>query len=238
MADSGIAWRLVAVTRGPVRWFPGRDSLPPSARRGMLVRSLPDASYPVNYLAHALLSQPDDAALLGNLAGDHVKGPLGGQPLHPRVAAGVRRHRRVDALTDAQPAYRRALARFPAGQRRFAGVALDIVFDHFLCGHWARFSAVPLAAFRGEVYRVIHAHPHWLPPGFAAFAPAWAEARWLEACETLDGVDAVLARLAARRRRPLPRRPLMATLREEQGVLEAAFLDVFPAVRAALPEAD
>ena len=192
----------------------------------------------MNYLAHALLAQPDPGALIGNLAGDHVKGPLAGQALHPRVAAGVRRHRRVDALTDAHAAYGEALGVFPAGERRFAGVALDIAFDYFLCRHWSRFAVQPLEPFRQSVYRVIHDYRPWLPSGFAQLGPAWADAQWLRAYETLDGVAAVLARLAERRRRPLPVTALMGTVTTEEALLEACFLSVFADVRATITAAE
>ena len=198
----------------------------------------PESPAAVNYLAHALLAQPDPGALIGNLAGDHVKGPLASQALHPRVAAGVRRHRRVDALTDAHPAYGASLVRFPRGERRYAGIALDIAFDYFLVRHWARFSAQPLEPFRQHVYRVIHRYPHWLPPAFATLGPAWADAQWLRAYETLDGVAAVLERLAARRRRPLPVTALLQTVAQEEAPLEAAFLRVFGDVRATLEAED
>jgi len=188
----------------------------------------------MNYLAHALLAQPDPGALLGNLAGDHVKGRLETQDLHPRVAAGVRRHRQVDVLTDAHPAYGAALALFPTGERRFAGVVLDIAFDYFLGRHWQRFAALPLEPFRQEVYRVIRVYRRWLPPGFATLGPAWADAEWLRAYETLDGVAAVLERLAERRRRPLPVRALVDTVARQEATLEASFLEVFAEVQAAV----
>jgi len=188
----------------------------------------------VNYLAHALLAQPDPGALIGNVAGDHVKGPLAGQALHPRVAAGVRRHRRVDALTDTHDAYGEALVVFPAGERRFAGVALDIAFDYFLCRHWSRFAAEPLEPFRQAVYRVIRDYRPWLPAGFASLGPAWADAQWLRTYETLEGVAAVLERLAERRRRPLPVAALVDTVAREEARLEACFLAVFADVQAAV----
>jgi acyl carrier protein phosphodiesterase len=189
----------------------------------------------VNDLAHALLSQPDPSALIGNVTGDYVKGPLHAQALHPRVLAGVRRHRRVDALTDAHPAYRRALARFPTGERRFAGIALDLAFDYFLISNWSNFTAVPFRAFRQRVYRSLGAYPERLPPRFAGMARRWVDADWLCACASLDGVSAVLMRLAVRRGRPMPVAALMGTLYCEQEELEADFLQVFSDVAASLP---
>ena len=192
----------------------------------------------MNYLAHALLAQPDPGALIGNLAGDHVKGPLETQDLHPRVAAGIRRHRRVDALTDAHPAYREARAIFPAGERRFAGIAVDVVFDYFLVRHWDHFALRPLEPFRQHVYRTIHVYRQWLPRGFATLAPVWATAEWLRAYETLEGVAAVLVRLAERRQRPLPVQALVATVKRAEELLDERFLTVFGDVQSALAAGD
>lgn len=54
----------------------------------------------MNYLAHALLAEPYSLSIIGNIAGDLVKGPLHQHRLHPRVAQGVRRHRSVDAVVE------------------------------------------------------------------------------------------------------------------------------------------
>lgn len=188
----------------------------------------------VNYLAHALLSQRDPGALIGNLAGDHVKGPLDLHSLHPRVAAGVLRHRRVDVITDSHPVYRSAITNFPAGERRFASIALDIAFDRYLVRHWHRVCSDPIRVFRQRVYRVIREYPGLLPPAFAIVAPRWADADWLSAYDTLDGVRAVLEHIALKRLQSLPAGALIETLTREESTLEAAFLRVFTDVRSQL----
>ncbi len=96
----------------------------------------------MNYLAHALLAEPHRYSIIGNIAGDLVKGRLDDHPLHPRVADGVRRHRRVDALTDAHPAYRSSVAAFSPKYRRVAPIVLDVLFDHFLFTAWGRVTGI------------------------------------------------------------------------------------------------
>lgn len=182
----------------------------------------------MNYLAHALLSQPDEAALIGNIAGDHVKGRLEGRELHQGVLSGLRRHRAVDALSDRHPAAQAPRALFPQGQRRYAGILLDVYFDHLLTRHWSQFSAWSLPEFQAHVYRVITAQRDWLPDGFARVGPAWADAGWLSAYESIDGVVAVLERMATRRQSAQPLRQLLDPLLANEAQVEKAFLKLFP----------
>jgi acyl carrier protein phosphodiesterase len=182
----------------------------------------------VNYLAHALLSQSDEPALIGNIAGDHVKGRLEGRALHPGVLRGLRRHRAVDALSDRHPATEAPRALFPQGQRRFAGILLDVLFDHLLTRHWSRFSREPLAQFQARVYRVIEARASLLPDGFQRIGPGWARARWLTAYESIDGVAAVIDRMAARRDSARALQHLLDRALTQEAVIEEAFLRLFP----------
>ncbi|WP_104204175.1 ACP phosphodiesterase [Billgrantia saliphila] len=86
----------------------------------------------MNFLAHAWLARGgNDEFLYGNLIADGVKGSdltaWSGD-----VAAGIRHHRRVDAYVDAHPIVSEARRRAPRAQRRYAGIALDLVWDHFV----------------------------------------------------------------------------------------------------------
>ena len=190
----------------------------------------------MNYLAHALLSQHGSRALLGNIAGDHVKGPLDAQGLHPQLLAGVRRHRAVDVLSDGHAASCALRALFPNGERRFAGLLRDVLFDHLLTQHWGRFCSTPPAAFRAEVYAAIEAHADCLPPGFAALAPRWVAVDWLGAYARFDGTVAVLERLSARARRPLPLPAMLDTAECHWSALQDGFLALFTDLAAAFAD--
>lgn len=185
----------------------------------------------MNYLAHALLAEPYSLSLIGNIAGDLVKGPLARQGLHPRVAHGLRRHRRVDVLTDAHAVYRGLKELFPQGQRRYAGIVLDVLFDHYLTRHWHRFSAWDRYAFTDGVYSALSAQPHMLPAPLADVAPRWVAADWLRVYESLDGVEGVLARLSRRLRKPADLTGLLDLAVREDARFEAGFLVVFSDVQ-------
>ncbi|TEL14247.1 DUF479 domain-containing protein [Pseudomonas aeruginosa] len=85
----------------------------------------------MNYLAHLHLGGPQPAQLLGSLYGDFVKGRLQGQ-WPDEIERAIQLHRRIDAFTDSHPLVHAAKRRFPLERRRFAGVLLDVFFDHCL----------------------------------------------------------------------------------------------------------
>ncbi|SEM20827.1 ACP phosphodiesterase [Halomonas caseinilytica] len=86
----------------------------------------------MNFLAHGWLARGgSDDFLYGNLIADGVKG-VELDAWGEEVAGGIRHHRRVDAYVDAHPVVREARARAPSPQRRYAGIALDLLWDHFL----------------------------------------------------------------------------------------------------------
>lgn len=188
----------------------------------------------MNYLAHALLAEPHPYSIAGNIAGDLVKGPLTEHDLHPRIADGLRRHRRVDALTDSHPRYRALRALFPDAQRRLAPIVLDVLFDHFLTQHWSAFSDWPRDAFIDGVYRVLCSSGVPLPKELAAVAPRWVAADWLRVYESRDGVAAVIDRLARRASRPLPLPQVLQSAWHREDELHIAFFDVFHDVRSQL----
>jgi len=104
----------------------------------------------MNHLAHTWLARHHDDAIVAALLSDFVKGE--GDAVYPAaVRAELRLHRRVDAWTDAHPVVRVAVARFAPARRRFAGIALDVFFDHALALAWPRFEPQPLGAFGTRV---------------------------------------------------------------------------------------
>lgn len=105
----------------------------------------------MNYLAHAVLAKPNQYSLVGNLLGDFCKG-VNIHNLHPMVLAGLKNHRATDRFTDNHPIITAAKAQFSAQRRRFAAVALDVLFDHFLIRHWQQFYPEPFNDYKATLY--------------------------------------------------------------------------------------
>lgn len=154
----------------------------------------------MNYLAHLHLGGPRPGQLLGSLYGDFVKGPLAGR-FAAEVEAAILLHRRIDAFTDRHPLVRAACARFPVERRRYAGILLDLFFDHCLARHWDDYADEPLTGFSALVYRVLDAEPQ-LPGRLAQIAPRMAAQDWLGSYREFAVLERVLLNMQRRLSRP------------------------------------
>ena len=184
----------------------------------------------MNFLAHAYLAGPAPADRLGGMLGDFVKGPLpAGLP--EEVAAGVALHRRIDSFADAHPAFRASRARVSAERRRYAGVMVDLFYDHFLARHWHEFSVEPLEDFTTGTYALLARHAVLLPPRLAQIFPYMRREDWLGSYRALSSVGEALDNMS-RHRLTRPNRLAGAGLE-----LEEAYEGFERDFRAFLPDA-
>lgn len=155
----------------------------------------------MNFLAHLWIADRVALPLAGGVLGDVVRGPVDGR-FPAALAASIRLHRRIDTVTDAHPAVTELIQRFEPGPRRYAGVLLDMLFDHALARQWKDFSAEPLAAFcRRGARDVAAAGEHFTAAG--GHAPvAWLFERLLRSYESPHGMDRAIRRTASRLRKP------------------------------------
>jgi acyl carrier protein phosphodiesterase len=154
----------------------------------------------VNYLAHLYLSPPQEDAWLGSLLGDFVKGPLGERYRGP-VAAAIVLHRQLDTYTDAHAAVRRSKARISAARRRYAGIMIDMFYDHFLARSWAEFHHEPLEAFTTRVYALLERRHAELPERLRFVAPRMAARDWLGSYARATNIQRALDGISTRLRR-------------------------------------
>jgi acyl carrier protein phosphodiesterase len=182
----------------------------------------------MNFLAHALLAGSRPADRLGGILGDFVKGPLpAGLP--PDVAAGVALHRRIDSYADRHPAFRRSRSRVSPARRRYAGIMVDLFYDHFLARHWERYHPQALANFAAEIYELLGAHAALLPPRLAQILPLMRGQDWLASYRWADQVAGALDRMAVRRfTRPNGLAGAGADLGAAYAGFEADFAEFFP----------
>jgi acyl carrier protein phosphodiesterase len=152
----------------------------------------------VNFLAHLYLSPETPEGRLGSFLGDHVKGPLERADYPPAVLAAVRLHRAVDMFTDTHPAVRESKARISPARRRYAGILVDIFYDHFLAADWSRHHPMPLGEYVRSVYRDVGSPAFALPPRLAAMLPRLIEHDWLTAYRHTDGIAQTLEAMARR----------------------------------------
>lgn len=154
----------------------------------------------MNFLAHLHLGGERPGQLLGSLYGDFVKGPL--QNRWPAdIEAGIRLHRQIDVFTDSHPVVLQAKQRFPRERRRYAGILVDLFFDHCLAAHWHDYASGPLHDFTARVYQVLREEAE-LPAKLALIAPRMAAQDWLGSYREFAVMEQVVAGMSRRLSRP------------------------------------
>lgn len=157
----------------------------------------------MNFLAHALLAGDAPALIVGGVVGDWIKGPLPGV-LPDDLAKGVALHRAIDSFSESHPAFRRSRSRVSPGRRRYAGVLVDVFYDHLLARNWAAISDRPLDEYCEAVYRLIRDRLHELPASSHTALALMANEDWLTSYAKIEGIADVLARMSRRARQPNP----------------------------------
>ncbi len=157
----------------------------------------------MNFLAHALLAGDDPALIVGGVVGDWIKGALpAGLP--DDLARGVALHRAIDHHAESHPAFCRSRSRISPGRRRYAGVLVDVFYDHLLARDWVTHHQQPLQAYCAEVYALIEARLPDLPIESHAGLRLMAREDWLSSYAEVEGIAAILARMSRRARQPNP----------------------------------
>jgi len=189
----------------------------------------------MNYLAHAWLARHSDQAILGALLGDFVFGRIALDDWPAVVRDEIVVHRRIDRYTDTHPVVVAARARFPDGLRRYAGIVLDVHFDHLLARDWPRWDGGSLAAFTARAYHVLREHDARLPPRLRAIAPRMAAHDWLGSYRERGNVDGAVRGIATRLSRHGQRLvDCLPVLRANEAAIDAAFEAFFPELIAAV----
>lgn len=182
-------------------------------------------------MAHFQLAWPDEGLIAGGLEGDFYKGLLRGE-LPSDLERGIKLHRAIDAYTDGHPLIAQLRRELPPGLRRYAGILIDLCFDHYLSLHWPRFSTVRLADFSAEVYRILDKHEGGLTAGARTMAARIIEYDVLNLYLEWDTVPASAARIGERFRRHNPFLDLNRELSPAKELLEHTFLDFYPQLQS------
>jgi acyl carrier protein phosphodiesterase len=157
----------------------------------------------LNFLAHALLAGDTPALIVGGVVGDWIKGTLPGA-LPDDLAQGVALHRAIDQFAESHPAFNRSRARVSPARRRYAGVLVDIFYDHLLARNWDAIHGQPLHEYCESVYVLIRDRMHDLPASAHPALMLMAQENWLASYARIEEIEDVLARMSRRARQPNP----------------------------------
>jgi acyl carrier protein phosphodiesterase len=154
----------------------------------------------MNYLGHLYLSGAEPQVILGNFIADDVKGrDLSAYP--PMVQHGIRLHRTIDSFTDQHPIQRSGRARVRTYAGRYAGVVMDLFYDHLLASGWQRWHDEPLPIYAHRMYALLGNQLPQMPTEIRALFGVMRARDWLTGYASLEQVGRALYGLSRRARR-------------------------------------
>ena len=152
----------------------------------------------MNFLAHAHLSGDDKKILVGNFIGDFIKGRQALNRFEKEIIRGVELHRAIDEFTDNHPVVHQSKERLRAAYRHYAGVIVDIFYDHYLAVHWSEYHHQTLETFATNTYSTIESFSPALPAPFNDMLPYMIRGNWLVSYRDITGVHRALSGMAQR----------------------------------------
>ncbi len=185
----------------------------------------------MNYFAHLVLSQPTVESTVGNLLGDFARG-VDYRRLSSEVAAGLDNHRAVDRFTDAHGAIQSLKSLFSQHRRRFAGIALDVYFDHLLMKHWQHFDSRPLQSVIDEFYQHMREGRDLMPnPQMQNTTQRMIDYDWFGSYRDIDSIAHALDRIASRIRYENQFNNALEDIIANEEEIENAFIQFFPEIK-------
>ncbi len=145
----------------------------------------------MNFLGHLYLSGDDTNTQLGNFIGDYVKGKQY-ESYPASVAKGILLHRKIDAFTDSHAMVHQSANRLKSHYGRYAGVVVDMLYDHLLAKNWSDYHATPLHQYVSEIHELLVRNYLLLPKRVKLFLPFLIASRRIETYATPNGIQTAL----------------------------------------------
>ncbi len=151
----------------------------------------------MNFLAHIYLSGDDEGVIIGNFIADGIKGKR--YEKYPEaIQKGILLHRGIDSYTDQHPTVRKSTARLHKNYGHYAGVIVDILYDHFLAKNWKKYHDTPLEIFVENFYELLRNNFTILPARIQRMMPYMISDNWLLSYATIPGISKILNQMNVR----------------------------------------
>ena len=184
----------------------------------------------MNFLAHIYLSGDSKDILIGNFIGDYVKGKkLTGYP--EEVKQGIMLHRKIDSFTDSHILTHSSKKIISEKYGLYAGIVVDIFYDHFLSANWHLYSEIPLSEYIQNRYRLLDSGFSIFPAGVKSWFPYFIKSNWLETYIHFNGLNMVFKRMSYRTSLPDHSEYAVSQLKENYDYLKENFLEFFTDLR-------
>lgn len=184
----------------------------------------------MNFLAHAFLSGDNDQIMVGNFIGDFVKGNRLDY-LPKQIKNGVVLHRMIDEYTDKHEIVRQSKDRLTEKYRHYAGVIVDIFYDHFLAHNWSQYHELTLKEFTKKTYETVWSFEDILPDKAKRVVPYMRRDNWLLQYAEIEGIHQALSGMSRRTKFISKMEEASEDLRVDYSSFQNDFERFFPEVR-------
>ncbi|MEQ3661371.1 MAG: acyl carrier protein phosphodiesterase [Flavobacterium sp.] len=176
----------------------------------------------MNFLAHIYLSGDDDLIKIGNFMADGIRG--NNYLNYPeKIQKGVILHRAIDTFTDAHPIWRQSKHRLHERYGHYAGVIIDILYDHFLAKNWNEYSNEDLEVYVDLFYQSLKDNYEVLSPKTKNLMPYMIESNWLVSYATIAGIERILFQMDYRTKNKAQMQNAVQELQEFYAEFEEEF---------------
>lgn len=180
----------------------------------------------MNFLAHIYLSGDNDLIKIGNFMADGIRGKhFESYPID--VQKGIILHRAIDTFTDAHPIFKQSTKKLHENYHHYAGVIVDVFYDHFLAKNWTKYSDEKLDLFVERFYQSLHNNPDILSERTKGMMPYMIEHNWLVSYQTVEGINRILTQMDHRTKNESKMRFATNELSEFYSEFETEFSEFF-----------
>lgn len=185
----------------------------------------------MNFLAHFVLSDHDEALLTGNFLADFISNQEV-KSLPTAIQEGIFLHRKIDSFMDNHPIVRQGSRRLYPYHHKYAPVVMDVLYDYLLAQNWHVFRQDTLEDFRQECYKKLQQNTMAMSPKLQAQLLHMISNDWLLTYTTELGVKRTFQRMQGRASKPEHLNYAWESLQRDYSLLNAEFLQFFPEIIA------
>ena len=189
----------------------------------------------MNFLAHIYLSGDNDLIKIGNFMADGIRGKQF-EHFPEDIQKGILLHRFIDTYTDSHDIFRKSTKRLHERYHHYAGVIVDIVYDHFLAKNWAQYSDEKFELFVQRFYHSLHDNYDILTEKTQGLMPYMIERNWLLSYRTTEGIQNILTQMDRRSKNISQMQYAVEELTEFYDEFEEEFTLFFEEMRAQAKE--
>ncbi|WPR70632.1 acyl carrier protein phosphodiesterase [Flavobacterium sp. NG2] len=184
----------------------------------------------MNFLAHIYLSGNNDLIKIGNFMADGIRGKhFENFPLE--VQKGIKLHRAIDTYTDAHPIFRKSTKKLHARYHHYAGVIIDVFYDHFLAKNWKNYSDEDFSEYIDQFYQSLENHKSILTEKTIKLMPYMIRQNWLSSYQTIEGIHQILTQMDYRTKNKSNMRFATEELEQFYNEFENEFTSFFEELR-------